>query len=133
MSDRKTTFTYKGHEFCVCLYKDGVKTRSRILLEVPEKGRYMQKGDVDSSANPPNTPLSTSYLATGDTAKDCLARNAAAERLLKKAEPYFRKAGQKTLTMKDVLDQSINKFMASTANRREIARRWNEDTRKQNL
>ena len=133
MSDRKNTFTYKGHEFCECPCKDGVKTRGRLFLMISEKGRYLQTGDVDSSADPPDTPLSTSYLVTGDTAKDCLDRNAAAERLLEKAEPYFRKAGQKPLTMKDVLDQYIDEFMASTAKRREMFRRWNEDTRKQNI
>ena len=133
MSNRKNTFTYQGQTFCETLYKDGQKNRSRVFLVVPEKGRYLQTGDVDSQADPSNTPLSTSYLVTGEAIRDYTARNAATQRLLDKAAPWFEKAARKPLTMKDIFNQNINAFLADTAKRPERSRRWNEETQKKNL
>lgn len=95
MSNRKNTFTYQGQTFCETLYKDGQKKRSRVFLVVPEKGRYLQTGDVDSQADPSNTPLSTSYLVTGEAIRDYTARNAATQRLLDKAAPLVREGHPK--------------------------------------
>ena len=133
MSNRKNIFTCQGQTFCETLYKDGQKKRSRVFLVVPEKGRYLQTGDVDSQADPSNTPLSTSYLVTGEAIRDYTARNAATQRLLDRAAPWFEKATRKPLTMKDIFNQNINAFLADTAKRPERSRRWNEETQKKNL
>ena len=91
MKRNLTEFVWEKRHFEELRGKDGENVRARVTLRDPALGRRLCTGDVDPKAPFPGTPLSTSYLVTGDARKDRAARRAAAMRLEKKAEPYYTK------------------------------------------